>query len=262
MPRLTWGETGTRLYETGIDRGVLYVGVNPGVPWNGLVSVDEAPTGGEAKSFYVDGVKYLQVSAAEEFTATINAFTYPDEFGACDGSDQIRPGLYLHQQRRKSFGLTYRTLIGNDLGSEQGYKIHLIYNALAEPAQRSYSSTNDSAEPSEFSWNLATRPPTMAGYRRTSHIVINSQTTGSSVLKAVEDFLYGDDTHPPKLPTLAELVELYDTPDFSLTVTANPDGTYTIEGPDSAIQELTSTTSQIIWPTVVPIDEDTYSISS
>jgi hypothetical protein len=262
VPRLTWGEAGTRLYETGIDRGVLYVGTNAGVAWTGLSSVEESPKGGESKSFYIDGVKYLQISAAEEFAATINAFTYPDEFGVCDGSDQVRPGLFLMQQRRKSFGLSYRTLVGSDFGPDLGYKIHLIYNALAEPSQRTYSTTNDSAEPSEFSWSLSTRPPTMSGYKRTSHVVIDSRTTEPSVLKAIEDFLYGDDTNPPKLPTLAELTDLYDTTDFSLTVIANGDGTYTITGPDSAVQDLTSTTSQVIWPTVTPIDADTYSISS
>jgi hypothetical protein len=262
VPRLTWGESGTRLYETGIDRGVLYVGSDAGVAWTGLSSVEESPNGGETKSFYVDGVKYLQVSAAEEFAATINAFMYPDEFGVCDGTAQVRTGMFLTQQRRRTFGLSYRTLIGSDLGPNHGYKIHIVYNAIAQPTQRSYSSTSDSAELSEFSWSLSTRPPAMAGYKRTSHVIIDSRTTEPSVLKAIEDFLYGDDTNPPKLPTLSELTDLYDTPDFSLTVTDNGDGTFTITGPDSAVQELTSTTFQVIWPTVTAIDADTYSISS
>lgn len=262
MPRLTWGDAGSRHYETGVDRGVLYVGTQPGVAWMGLTSVEENPNGGENRSYYLDGVKYLQTSGPEEFAATLNAFTYPDEFGVCDGSVNVRTGLSLGQQKRKHFGLSYRTKVGNDLSDDAGYKIHIIYNALAEPSQKSYNSVGDSPEPLVFSWSISTRPPIATGYKRSAHIVIDSRTTPVSTIKAVEDILYGDDTHPPKIPSLAELIEIYDTPDFSLTVTANPDGTYTINGPDSAVQALTTSTFQIIWPTVVPVGEDTYSISS
>jgi hypothetical protein len=262
VPRLTWGDAGSRHYETGVDRGVLYVGTQPGVAWIGLTSIDENPNGGENRSYYLDGVKYLQTSGPEEFAATLNAFTYPDEFAVCDGSVNIRPGLSLGEQKRKHFGLSYRTKIGNDLKDEAGYKIHIIYNALAEPSQRSYSSVGDSPEPLTFSWTISTRPPAMGGYKRSAHVVIDSRTTPPGTLKAVEDILYGDDTHSPKIPTLDELVEIYDTPDFSLTVTANPDGTYSISGPDSVVQALTSTTYQIIWSTVVPVGEETYSVSS
>lgn len=262
MPRLTWGDAGSRLYETGIDRGVLYVGTQPGVPWVGLTSVEESPSGGENRSYYLDGVKYLQSSGPEEFSATINAFTYPDEFGICDGTSTVRPGLSLGQQKRKHFGLSYRTAVGNDLGEGAGYKIHIIYNALAEPTQKAYSTIGDSPEPLAFSWNILTRPPAMGGYKRSSHVIIDSRKTSSAVMTAVEDILYGDDTHPPKIPTLAELVDLYDTPDFSLVVTANVDGTFSISGPDSVVQQLTTSTYQVIWPTVVPVDEDTYIVSS
>jgi hypothetical protein len=228
----------------------------------GLTSVDESPNGGDNRSYYLDGVKYLQTAGPEEFTATINAYTYPDEFAECDGTANVRTGLSLGQQRRKHFGLSYRTKIGNDLTEDAGYKIHIVYNALAEPSQRSYNTIGESSEPLTFSWNISTRPPVMSGFKRSAHVVIDSRTTPSATLKAVEDVLYGDDTHPPKIPTLAELIEIYDTPDFSLTVTANPDGTYTIDGPASAVQELTSTTFQIIWPTVTPVGDDIYSISS
>ncbi|AXQ61258.1 major tail protein [Streptomyces phage LibertyBell] len=262
MPRLTWGDAGSRHYETGVDRGVLYVGTQPGVAWMGLTSVDESPNGGENRSYYLDGVKYLQTAGPEEFRATVNAYTYPDEFAECDGTASVRPGLSVGQQRRKHFGLSYRTKIGNDLSEEAGYKIHIVYNALAEPSQKSYNTIGESPEPLTFSWNITTRPPVMSGYKRSAHIVIDSRTTAPGTLKAVEDILYGNDTNPPKIPTLAELIEIYDTPDFSLTVTANPDGTYTIEGPDSAVQALTTSTYQIIWDTVVPVGENTYSISS
>lgn len=262
MPRLQWGTPGTHFYETGVDRGVLYVGEQAGVAWTGLTSVEVSTSGGGVKSYYLDGVKYLQVSSPEEFSATINAFTYPELFEVCDGTTQVRPGLFLKQQRKQPFGLSYRTLIGNEFNSDHGYKLNIIYNALAEPSQRSYSSIGDTADPSEFSWSVTTRPPAMTGYKRTAHIVIDSRTTSPSVLKAVEDFLYGDDLNPPRLPSLDELVNLYDTEDFSLIVVDNGDGTFSITGPDSLIQELSITTYQITGDTVVAIDEETYTISS
>jgi hypothetical protein len=228
----------------------------------GLTSVDESPDGGENRSYYLDGVKYLQTAGPEEFRATINAYTYPDEFAECDGTANVRPGLSLGQQRRKHFGLSYRTKIGSDLTAEAGYKLHIVYNALAEPSQKSYNAVGENPEPMTFSWSIATRPPVMNGYKRSAHVVIDSRKTPPGTLKAVEDVLYGDDTHSPKIPTLAELIDIFDTPDFSLTVTMNPDGTYKIEGPDSVVQALTTSTYQIIWPTVVPVGDNTYSISS
>uniref|UniRef100_A0AAU7GXL6 Major tail protein n=1 Tax=Streptomyces phage Scarif TaxID=3158858 RepID=A0AAU7GXL6_9CAUD len=261
MPRLTWGETGKRLYETGIDRGVLYVGANAGVAWTGLTSVEERPSGGENKSYYLDGVKYLQASASEEFTATINAFTYPDEFGQCDGTAQIRPGLFLNQQRRIPFGLSYRTMVGSDLNPERGYKIHIVYNALAEPSQQTYSSNSDSPDPVEFSWSVYTRPPKVNGYKNTAHVVIDSRTTDPATLKAIEDILYGDSELMSRLPSIEELIDVYDSSN-GLDVVENPDGTFTITGSDEDVQMLDMNIFQITADTVTPIDGDTYNISS
>lgn len=261
MPRITWGSSADRNYETGVDRGVLFVGSQAGVPWIGLTSVEENPVGGQTKAYYIDGVKYLQTSAMEEYSATINAFTYPDEFGVCDGTAQVRPGLHLTQQRRKSFGFSYRTLVGDGLNPDKGYKIHIVYNALAEPARRNYSSVSDSPEPIDFSWTVTTKPIAASGYKHSAHVVIDSRKADPQVLEAIEDILYGNDELMSRLPSFAEILDIFDALHV-LTVTLNGDGTATIEGPDEAIQMLDTNIFQIDWPTVGAIDEDTYEISS
>jgi hypothetical protein len=260
MAKLEWDVSGTRHYEAGVDRGVLYVDGNPGVAWSGLTSVEMNPTGGGSKSYYLDGQKYLLVSSAEEFGATINAFTYPDLFTQCDGTSEVRAGLRLTQQRRKQFAFSYRTMIGSDLNNEHGYKIHIVYNALAEPSQRSYPTIGDSPEPTEFSWNITTKPPVIPGYKRTSHVEIDSRYTDANVLKLVEDTLYGDAENLPRLPTFAELVEFYDA-FFVFVVTDNGDGIFTISGPDEAITPSGDIYLQFDWPTVVEVDPNTYTIS-
>lgn len=261
MSRLTWGAPGSRFYETGVDRGVLYVTGLPGVAWTGLTSVEISPSGGGVKSYYLDGNKYLMVSATEEFGATINAFTYPEEFGLCDGTSQPRTGLRLTQQRRKSFGFSYRTMVGNDLSGDAGYKIHIVYNALAEPSSQSYSSMSEDVDPVEFAWTITTRPPSVAGYKHTSHIEIDSRTTDHNVLEAIEEVLYGNDENLPRLPSFAELLTIFDDL-YVFIVTDNGDQTFTIEGPDEAITALPDIYLQFNWPTVVELDENTYTISS
>lgn len=261
MAKIKWDSPGSRVFETGVDHGVLYLDGQPGVPWSGLRSVEMSPSGGGSKSYYLDGNKYLIASSSEEFGATINAFTYPSEFGQCDGSSSPRPGLVLTQQRRKSFGFSYRTKVGNELNGDLGYKIHLVYNALAEPSNRNYSSTGEDIDPTEFSWVITTRPPVIPGYKRTSHIEIDSRTTDSQVLGLVEDTLYGTDEDLPRLPSFAELIEMYDA-FFVYVVTDNGDGTFTISGPDDAIIPLGDIYLQFDWPTVIPVDADTYTISS
>lgn len=210
MTRLEWGAAGERYYEAGVDRGVLYVdGV--GVPWNGLVSVAEAPSGGDATPYYIDGVKYLNRAAPEEFGATITAFTYPDEFSACDGSEQIGWGLYATQQRRRPFSFAYRTKVGNDLdGVDAGYKIHLVYNALAAPSQRANATFADTTTPGNFSWTLTTTPPAISQRQRTSHLVVDSRTASDTMIARVESILYGTDAAPPRMPSVAELIELFE----------------------------------------------------
>ncbi|ATN93663.1 major tail protein [Streptomyces phage Scap1] len=260
MTRLEWDAPENREFETGVDRGVLYLSGQAGVPWVGLTSVEVAPEGGGTKSYYLDGEKYLLVSAREEFGATINAFTYPPQFAECDGSRSVRNGLSLRQQRRKQFGFSWRTRVGNGLNPDAGYKIHLVYNALAEPSGRSHESHTDSVDLTPFSWSVKTKPPAVPGYKRTSHVEIDSRTTDPNVLGLVEEALYGTDEITPYLPSFAELIEMYDA-FFVFVVTDNGDGTATISGPDEAITQLDDILLQFNWPTVVPVDEDSYTIS-
>jgi hypothetical protein len=260
MPRLTWDTPGERLFQTGVDRGVLYLPSQDGVPWSGLISIDEKPIGGEAKPFYIDGVKYLNVPSSEEFSGTINAYTYPDEFAACDGTVSVRTGLRLTHQRRVPFSLSYRTLVGNDVvGLEYGYKIHILYNLLAAPSDWSNQSIAGSVEPGTFSWDVTACPPAMDGYRRTAHVVIDSTETDESHLAVIEDFLYGNELAAASLPTLAELITIYDT-DLGFNVTDNGDGTWTAVGSSTYIQILDPDNFIINVSTAVPIDAETYGL--
>jgi hypothetical protein len=262
MTRLNWDVVGGRLYEMGIDRGVLYVGTNPGVAWSGLTSVVERPSIAAPKAFYLDGIKYLEYSAPEEFEATINAFTYPDEFAVCDGNVQGFNGLFFTQQRRVPFGFSYRTLIGNDRSETTfGYKIHIVYNALATPSQRSFNTMNPSIEPMDFSWAITTRAPALTGFKRTAHIIIDSRSASPLTLGIIEDILYGSESESPRLPDLDELIEIF-TVSGTLEVTDNGDGTATIDGPDEAIIFPDADTATITWPSVVAINPDLYSITT
>jgi hypothetical protein len=262
MTQLNWDVFGGRLYEMGVDRGVLYVGSNPGVAWSGLTSVVERPSIASPKAFYLDGVKYLEYSASEEFEATINAFTYPDEFAVCDGNVEGFNGLFFTQQRRVPFGLSYRTRIGNDQSeTDFGYKIHLVYNALANPSQRSYNTMGPSTEPMDLSWSITTRAPVVTGFKRTAHIVIDSRTASPLTLSTIESILYGSESEIPRLPTVTELIEIF-TVSGTLEVTDNEDGTATITGPDAAIIFPDADTATITWPSVVAVNDDIYSISS
>ena len=210
MTKLDWNAIGQRFYETGVDRGVLYVGSAAGVAWPGLTSVTESPSGGTPRPYYLDGVKYLNLASAEEFEATVNALYSPPEFGPCDGTVSIQNGLFVTQQVRQSFGFAYRSRLGNDTeGSDFAYKIHLVYNALAKPASISRSSIGDSVDPVEFSWGITTLPPSITGYKRTAHLIIDSQITPDDILSDVEDILYGTPSANPRLPLPDELIELF-----------------------------------------------------
>lgn len=215
MAKLTWDETGKRFYETGTDRGVLYPAVSgaypKGVAWNGLTGVDENPSGADESKFFADNIKYLGLRAAEDFGATVTAYTYPDEFAECDGSACPTPGLYIGQQTRKMFGMSYRTKVGNDVaGDDLGYKINLIYGATASPSQRSYKTINDSPEPIEFSWELATTPVPVEieNLKPAAHLTIDSRTTPAEKLKALENILYGTEEDEPRLPLPKEVYGL------------------------------------------------------
>ena len=216
MPKLTWDDTGKRLYELGVDHGVLYVqgasGTYPtGVAWNGLISVTESPSGAESNPQYADNIKYIDLISAEEFGGTIEAFTYPDEFGVCDGTASPSTGLVLGQQTRKRFGMSYRTKIGNDVDQmDHGYKIHLIYGALAAPSEKAYASINDSPEAITFSWEFSTIPValTTGSYKPVASLTIDSTKVDPAKLALLEDELYGDATNPANLPLPDEIITM------------------------------------------------------
>jgi hypothetical protein len=215
MTRVAWDAVGQRFYETGIDRGVLYIpngsGVyNTGFAWNGLVSVTEAPSGAEANPQYADNIKYLNLVSAEDFGATIEAFTYPDEFAQCDGSATPTPGIAIGQQPRKTFGLSYRTRLGNDLANtEYGYKLHLVYGALAAPSEKAYSTINDSPEPITFSWEVTTTPVNVTGWKPTASLTIDSSKVDATALATLEDFLYGTVGSDPSLPLPSAVLAIF-----------------------------------------------------
>ena len=216
MAKLVWDKTGDRLYETGVKNGVLYIptaGVySKGVAWNGLTAVTESPSGAEATALYADDTKYLSLMSAEEFGATIEAYTYPDEFAACDGSAELADGVMIGQQKRSTFGLCYKTTIGNDTeGNEHGYKLHIIYGAMAAPSEKAYASINDSPEAITFSWEITTTPVNVTGAKPTASLVIDSTKADPSKLAALEDILYGKDGEPasePRLPLPDEIKSL------------------------------------------------------
>ena len=211
MAKLVWDETGKRLYETGVSKGVLYPqssGTYPnGVAWNGLTAVTESPSGAEATPLYADNIKYLNLFSAEEFGATIEAYTYPDEFMACDGSAQIAKGAYIGQQNRKQFGMCYKTLLGNDVdANDHGYKLHIIYGAMASPSEKAYATVNDSPEAITFSWEVTTTPVNVTGYEPTASIVIDSTKCDPTKLADLEEILYGSAEEEPRLPLPNEIV--------------------------------------------------------
>jgi hypothetical protein len=260
MTMIVWDAPGKRYYETGIDRGVLYVDGSPGVPWNGLTSITKAPLGGDAKPFYVDGVKFSNRSRVEEYEATLTALTYPDEFEACDGSAEPRPGMFVTGQQRKSFGLSYRNTIGNDL-SDDGYKINIVYGAYAAPTTRGHKTHNDSVQVLEFMWKVTALPPVIDGYKQSAHIILDSRFVDPATLAGIEEILYGTDTYPPRLPSYTELVELYDTAN-ALTITDNGDGTYTAVAPSYAMFMLDDSIFQLTWDTVNYVDANTFTAAT
>jgi hypothetical protein len=236
MPQLKWDDIGERYFEAGVDRGVLYLSDNTGVAWNGLTSVKEASSGGEPAAYYIDGVKYLNFASSKEFFGSIEAFTYPDEFAEYDGWLELGNGLSVDEQNRKSFGLSYRTLIGNDVdGLAHGYKIHIVYNALATPTDGTYATLGDTPDPLSFSWAFTTTPIRVPGLKPLAHITIDSTKTNPTQLKFIEDYLYGT---PPEmhvidgylvvsagqvasLPPLEVLLDLFANPVVTLNIQAN-----------------------------------------
>lgn len=225
MAKLNWNSIGERLFEAGVDRGVLYLEDNRGVAWNGLISVSEKPSGTTVRPYYLDGVKYLNVAERKEYGGTIQAFTYPEEFNQYDGWWALESGLGMDEQPRKAFNFTYRTGIGNDTqGVDHGYKIHVIYNALAVPSARQYNTASDRSKPVTFAWDFTTTPQRVVSQNiqlPLSHVTIDSRKTNPTQLKLIEEMLYGTVEKDPELPSLQELVALFENPTDSLIIEAN-----------------------------------------
>lgn len=214
MSKLVWDKTGERLYETGVKQGVLYPqaagGTYPkGVAWNGLTNITESPSGAEATALYADDIKYLNLVSAEELGGTIEAYTYPDEFAECDGSAALTEGVFIGQQDRKTFGLCYRTTLGNDVDSNgHGYKLHLIYGALAAPSEKAYATINDSPEAITFSWEFKTTPVNVTGHKPTASLTLDSTKVSETKMAALEKVLYGDGETEARLPLPDEVVQI------------------------------------------------------
>ena len=214
MSKLVWDQSGKRLYETGVDHGVLYPiqtgGVySKGVAWNGLTAVTESPSGADVNDIYADNMKYLGLVGAEKFGATVEAYTYPDEFAECDGSVELVKGATIGQQNRKVFGMVYRTVIGNDVdGNEHGYKLHLIYGATAAPSEKAYNTINEDPEAITFSWELSTTPVNVTGHKPTASLTIDSTKADPTKLAELEKILFGDTETEPRLPLPDEIAQI------------------------------------------------------
>jgi hypothetical protein len=218
MGKIQWDEVGKHYYETGVDHAVLYLVTESGtytngVPWNGITSISESPSGADANKQWADNINYLTLYGAEEFSATVEAYTYPDEFAECDGSVELVPGVYIGQQPRKGFGLSYRTKVGNDtVGQELAYKLHLVYGCRAAPSDRGYETINDSPEAITFSWELSTTPVAVKNHKPTAILTIDSRDFSTEAAKEkledFEDILYGTDSLEPRLPLPDEVKTL------------------------------------------------------
>lgn len=213
MSKIIFDNTGEKIYETGVDHCVLFVrdgnAYQTGVAWNGITAINESPSGAEATPIYADNIKYLNIVSGEDFGATIEAYTYPDEFTECDGSAEIIEGVKIGQQTRKPFALCYRTLIGNDVaGTGHGYKLHFIYNAQAAVSAKNYKTINESPEAMSFSWEISTTPEVVEGFKPTATVTVDSTKVDATKLKALEDKIYGTENSEPTMPTISEIVSL------------------------------------------------------
>jgi hypothetical protein len=212
MTRIDWTQVGQRYYETGIDRGVLFVDDNPGVPWVGLVNFNQNQSGGESSPRYLDGIKVSNRSSPEELEGTLEAFTFPTEFERCDGTYRAENGLRVSQQRRRPFHMVYRSKIGNDtVGLDRAYKLHLLYNLRAEPSDRSYHTLVDQSEPITFSWKVTSRAVPVEGFRPSAHFMVDSRDIPAELLTQLENLLYGTEEAEPSIPTPGELLFMFDS---------------------------------------------------
>lgn len=239
MTRISWGDSGSRRYETGLNRGVLYPRSGKGVAWNGLTSVSESPSGGAPTPYYYDGLMYRNEPSPEEYNATVSAYTYPEEFAVCDGTAFDNSGLEYDLQPRQEFGFSYRTLVGDDIeGLDNGYKIHIVYNALASPSEFEPSSLNDAPEAFEFSWGVTARPMVIPGVKSTPHLVVDTTKTSPYAVLELEKILYGTDSTEPRLPSPSEVKTLLDAYLYTIGAVAT-NGLSTLSKSGSNASDLT-----------------------
>lgn len=262
MTKLSWNETGSRIFEYGVEQAVLFPQDGPAIPWYGVVSIQEKISDSDARPFYLDGIKYRNDSGNEDFSAILEAYTYPVEFEIFDGTLEIADGVNTHQQERSPFNFVYKTLLGNDVdGLSLGYRIHILYNVTASPSQRAYKTLGTSLEPITFSWDLSTKPTIIDGYQPTAHLIIDSINTEAHLLEVLNVMLFGSSATDPTLldgQSLANFVDGYRV----LEITDNGDGTWTATGPDDVIFWLSETQFLIDWPSATYISSDTYVIGT
>ena len=262
MAVLTWDDVGERIYQTGVDHGVLYLQDGTAVAWNGIVDVEQSPSS-ELKSFFLDGVKYLENLSPADFIGKLKAFTYPDEFDTVNGIAHVAPGLNYYEQPPKSFNLSYRTRIGNDIeGVEHGYKIHILYNLLATPDTHAFVTVGEAVQPVSFGWTLTGTPQKAHKHRPTVHVSIDSRTTPPEIMKIVESKLYGTKTHGPSLPPISEIGEYFGYRG-ALLIIDNGDGSWlAIDESDTYINMISPTQFEINGADATYLDPDTYDVSS
>lgn len=260
MTTLVWDQVGTRFYESGVDRAVLYLPAGNSVPWNGIISVNEKTTGNEGSPIYFDGAKYANVLALGDYSATIKAYTYPDEFLELEGIYEVGNGLYVANQQPSRFGLSYRTRIGNDVDDDQGYKIHVVYNLMATPSQKNYQTISDDSNPIVFEWTITAIPEDVPGFRPSAHLIFDTREMGALLVADIESTLYGNELNDAALPPMATLTTFIANW-VIIRITDNFDGTWTATGPDELISMLDATTFQIIQANAEYLDADTYVIS-
>jgi hypothetical protein len=262
MTALLWDELGTRYYEAGVDRGVLYPPNSPGVPWNGLIAVNERVSGNEGAPVYFDGVKFANVLALGEFSASVRAYTYPDEFLQFEGVLEVGSGngLYVGNQQLTQFGMSYRTMVGNDVDEEAGYKIHVLYNLTAVPAQKNFQ-TIPTGSAVEFEWTVTAIPGKLNDFRPTAHVIFDTREMSTELIQDIEETLYGDEFNDARLPALSTLTSFVGEW-VIIRVTDHEDGTFTIEAPDDLLTMLDATTWQLIQANAVYLDEVTYRVSN
>lgn len=264
MAKLAWSRVGERFFETGVDRGVIYPNKVELAPasWSGLIGINENPTGGDAKPFYVDGYKYQNRATPEEYGASIEAFMYPRVFDECQGNPHLGNGLFMTAQAKIPFGLTYRTKIGNDLaGQNYAHKIHFVYNALVAPTNKNYQTVSDNPTANTFTWNITTKAIKVAGRRQTAHMVVDTSLLTPPLLESLEALIYGTDEEDPQLPTPTELISLIvGWP--TLFITDHGNGVFTASGPDDVVRLATPRAFELNAETVVNNGDGSFDVTS